>query len=143
LISFIYSFQDGRTTNSMTRRMRKIRKLSGRDTKSYDQSGFRLRRRVNLFIQVHILLQYLARVDVHQRKKVQLVLKSCYIINQCETTVHDKSLADLIEMYVREAVGENQWQMAEKLRYSNKTMLLHSKNAFVQRINLMTSIVQV
>jgi len=109
-------------------------KLSRINISSCDQLAIRQRHRVNLFMQVHILLKYLARVDPCLRMKVLLALKVCYRRIRCKNTKH-MSLADLIEKNVREVVGEKHWEIAEKLRCSNSTLLLHSKIAFVQKMS--------
>jgi len=95
--------------------------------------------RMNLFIQVRVLLHYLARVDPSLKSKVNLVLKACYRKHQCKNTKNEP-LAVLIDKHVRKEVGEKNWKIAEKLAekcwHTCYFRCLHSKNPFVAQIGL-------
>jgi len=103
------------------------------------QSVHRQLHRMDLFIQMRVLLHYLARVDPSLRTKVNLVLKACYRKNQCKNTKHE-SLTTLIDKHVRKEVGEKHWKIAEKLakkfRQTCYSRYLSSKNTFVPQIGL-------
>lgn len=70
-------------------------------------------RRLNLFLQVRILLKILEKEgNIQMRSDVQLAMKECQRRNRAGDTANG-SLASSIERAVRGIVGERRWRQAE------------------------------
>ena len=70
--------------------------------------------KINLFITVRILLQILSKENPRMRIVAQKALKDSYKLHQKYPEV--TSLASLIEISLREAVGEKYWMKAQAIQ---------------------------
>lgn len=71
--------------------------------------------RMNLFVLVRILFQYLERVDPSSLDLAKEVLKDCERKHNTKDSKYE-TLADAINERVRDAVGESHWAQARKIQ---------------------------
>lgn len=71
--------------------------------------------RMNLFVLVRILFQYLERVDTSVLDLAKAVLKDCERKHNTKDSKYE-TLADAISERVRDAVGETHWTQARKIQ---------------------------
>eukprot|EP00578_Thalassiosira_sp_NH16_P014611 CAMPEP_0181123582 /NCGR_PEP_ID=MMETSP1071-20121207/25986_1 /TAXON_ID=35127 /ORGANISM="Thalassiosira sp., Strain NH16" /LENGTH=199 /DNA_ID=CAMNT_0023208753 /DNA_START=68 /DNA_END=664 /DNA_ORIENTATION=- len=71
--------------------------------------------RMNLFVLVRILFQYLERVDPSSLNLAKEVLKDCERKHNTKDSKYE-TLADAINERVRDAVGESHWTQARKIQ---------------------------